>query len=78
MITVPDVSDDGGNKEECIISPQSLTTHNTFAILQPNFLLLHKETFSLCCFDMLGCLVAVVEKEKKKQKKKTPTATTGV
>lgn len=47
--------------------------HDTFPILQPNFLLLHKETFSLCCFDMPGCLVAVVEK-----KKKTPTAQTGV
>lgn len=59
MITVPDVSDDGGNKEERYISPQCLTTINTSPILQPNFLLLHKETFSLRRFDMPGCLVAL-------------------
>lgn len=32
--------------------------NNTLPFLQPKFLLLHKETFSLCCFDMPGCLVA--------------------
>lgn len=73
MTTAPDVNDDGGDREECCIRPPMPDSHNTFPVSQPNFLLLHKETFSLCCFRMPGCLVVV-----KKKKKKTPTAQTGV
>lgn len=61
-------------EEVLYYSPMS-DNHNTFPILQLNFLVLHKETFSLYSFDKPGCLVAI---EGKKKKKKPPTALTGI
>lgn len=77
MITVPDVSNDRGNKEEWYISPQCLTTIIPFQFYNLTLSYSTRRFFSLCCFDMPGCLVAVVEK-KRKGKKKTPVAPTGV